>query len=165
MINCEKQKQLLQISYNKAKSSPDPSTQNAALLVNDAGSIIAKAVNEFPYGVKYTPERWERPLKYKIIEHAERNVLFQLAKTGLETNGLIMVCPWAACSDCARAIIQCGVKQLITHKQAHDRSPDFWRQEIEVAFIMLQEANVNVVMYDGLVGVEGVLHSGQRWNP
>lgn len=157
--------ELFKVAYNHAKLSPDPSTQNAALLVNDAGLVFAKAVNEFPCGVHYTPERWQKPLKYKIIEHAERNVLFQLAKTGPRTDGLIMVCPWAACSDCARAIIQCGIKQLITHKQAHDRSPDFWRQEIEIAFMMLQEAGVEVVMYDGVIGVEKVLHSGNLWNP
>lgn len=158
-------KQLLEIAYRHAKQSPDPSTQNAALLVSDSGFILSKAVNEFPDGVKYSPERWERPLKYKIIEHAERNALFDLAKKGIRTEGLVMVCPWAACSDCARAIIQCGIRKLVTHKQAHDRSPEFWQKEIEVAFVMLREANVEIEMYDGIIGVEDVLHSGKLWNP
>ena len=134
-------------------------------MVRISGTIVAVGINEFPAGVRYISERWERPLKYKIIEHAERNVIYNAAKRGIATNGLIMVCPWAACSDCARAIIQAGVKMLITHKQAHDRSPDFWRKEIEVAFEMLNEAKVEIVMYDGVVGVSGVLHSGQLWNP
>lgn len=156
---------LLAIAYQEAKLSPDPSTQNGALLIDQDGAIVSRAVNRFPNGVKTTPERWERPLKYKVIEHAERNVLFNLARTGIRTEGLVMVCPWAACADCARAIIQCGIKKLVTHQQAHDKSPEFWRKEIEIAFVMLREAEVEVVMYDGLMGVEGVLHSGQLWNP
>lgn len=156
---------LLGVTYTHAKSSHDPSTQNAALLVNDIGDGISIDVNRFPDGVREIPERWERPLKYKIIEHAERNVLYNAARLGFKTAGLTMVCPWAACSDCARALIQCGLKRLVTHKQAHDKSPDFWRQEIEIAFVMLEEAKVEVIMYDGLIGVENVLHSGKLWNP
>ena len=158
-------RELLRYAYQWAKTSPDPSTQNAAVLVTASGLKIGYDINRFPDGVKYTPERWERPLKYKIIEHAERNVIYKMAKIGQRTDGLIMVCPWAACSDCARAIIQAGISTLITHKQAHDRSPDFWRKEIEVAFEMLNEKKVEIVMYDGIVGVTGVLHSGQLWNP
>ncbi|MEK7179383.1 MAG: deaminase [Patescibacteria group bacterium] len=156
---------LLGVAYRLAQKSPDPSTQNAALLIDESGTILGSDTNRFPDGVKNIPERWERPLKYKIVEHAERNVIFQLARQGIKIHALTMVCPWAACSDCARAIIQSGVKKLVTHKQAYDRSPDFWQQDIEIALMMLREADVEVVMYDGLIGVQGVLHSGQLWNP
>ncbi|MEK7498629.1 MAG: deaminase [Patescibacteria group bacterium] len=158
-------KHLLRMAYTIARQSHDPSTQNGALLIDDNGVILGRDYNQFPYGVQETPARWERPLKYKVIEHAERNVIFQLARIGISTDGLTMVCPWAPCSDCARAIIQSGLARLVTHKQAHDRSPEFWRKEIDVAFEMLHEAGVDVVMYDGEVGVIGVLHSGQLWNP
>lgn len=158
-------RRFLATAYQVAKHSPDPSTQNGALLINDNGVLMGADFNRFPNGVEYKPERWERPLKYDFIEHAERNVIFQLARGGMKTNGLIMICPWAACSDCARAIIQSGVKMLVTHKQAHDRSPDFWRKEIEVAMMMFKEAGVEVVMYDGIIGSGQLLHSGQLWNP
>ncbi|MDX1607945.1 MAG: deaminase [Candidatus Spechtbacterales bacterium] len=157
--------ELMTKAYELAKYSKDPSTQNAALLVDDEGKILSKGINKFPKGVTDKPERWERPLKYKIIEHAERNAIYEAAKEGIATEGLVMVCPWAACSDCARAIIQSGIAGLITHKQAHERSPDFWSKEIEVAFEMLDEAGVWVVMCDIKVGVEGLLHSGEIWNP
>ncbi|MBI5152873.1 MAG: hypothetical protein HZA36_00195 [Parcubacteria group bacterium] len=158
-------KELLRIAYIIAKQSHDPSTQNGALIINDNGSILGDACNQFPRGVKETPERWERPLKYKIIEHAERNVIFHCARLGIPTSGLTMVCPWAACADCARAIIQAGINRLVIHKQAGDRSPEFWQKEIDVAFEMFREAGVEIVTYDGKVGVKYVLHSGQLWNP
>lgn len=158
-------KELLKTSYKKAKESEDPSTQNAALLVSDRGDILVADTNRFPEGVKTNKERWERPLKYKFIEHAERNICYVSAKQGIKTKGLTMVCPWAACSDCARAIIQSGIIRLVTHQQAHERSPEFWAKEIEIAFTMLKEAGVEVVMYNGKIGAEDVLHSGQLWTP
>jgi dCMP deaminase len=156
-------KKLLKIAYEEAVNSPDPSTQNAALLVDK--SIVLKAVNEFPVGVEYTEERWERPLKYKIIEHAERNVIFKAARQGIATEGLTMVAPWAACSNCARAIIQAGIKRLVRHKEAGDRSPEFWAQEIEIADQMLKEAGVEVLDYHGEIGAPEVRHSGKMWCP
>lgn len=158
-------KALLKMAYEKAKESKDPSTQNAALLVNDTGRVLVADINRFPESVITNKERWERPLKYKFVEHAERNVCYISAKQGIKTEGLTMVCPWAACSDCARAIIQSGIIRLVTHQQAHERSPEFWAKEIEIAFAMLKEAGVEIVIYNGTIGVEGVLHSGQLWTP
>jgi len=160
--------ELLKFAYEKAKLSPDPSTQNAAVLVDVTGDDYLKMaydINRFPRNVVMTPERWERPLKYKYVEHAERNVIYQAARLGIATNGLTMICPWAACTDCARAIIEAGIKRLVTHRQAHDRSPEFWKKEIEIAFQDFKEAHVEVVMWSGKVGVDNVLHTGVLWNP
>ena len=157
---------LLALAYAKALESPDPSTQNGALLISDAGKILAADCNRFPDGVHDTKERWERPLKYKIIEHAERNACYAAGKAGIKTDELVMVCCWATCTDCARAIIQCGVKRLVTHKQAYDRSPESWKTDIDLALQMLREAGVEFVMYDGIIGVvSAVRHSGQLWHP
>jgi len=169
-------KELLRIAYEEAAKSPDPSTQNGAILVDEQGNVLVKDHNRFPKNVKYLPERWERPLKYKVIEHAERNVIFKQARQPSTwhkkydgvvsgTQGMTMVCPWAACSDCARAIIEAGIVRLVTHKQAGDRSPDFWRKEIDVAFTMLREAGVEIIEFDGEVGGPEVRHSGETWNP
>lgn len=155
--------ELMVRAFKKAKESPDPSTQNSALIVYD-GKVLAEDVNRFPKGVEYTDERWERPLKYKIIEHAERNVIYQCAKAGIITYGRDMISPWAACSDCARAIIEAGIKRLITFKPARDKSPDFWLEEIHIADTMLAEAGVELVLLDCHIGVE-IRHSGELWRP
>lgn len=164
---------LLKDAYIQAAASPDPSTQNGAALVAThparpgGGIVIADtwSVNRFPDGVAYLPERWERPLKYAIIEHAERNSIFAAARSGISTDGLVMVCPWAACADCARAIIQAGITSLVTHRQAHDRSPQSWRDSIAVAFEMLDEAGVSVQMIDAVLDAPTVRHTGQLWTP
>jgi len=158
-------KRLLNIAYNKAASSVDPSTQNAALLVDDIYIVKVASINSFPNFIKETGERWERPLKYKIVEHAERNVCYEAARRGIKTAGLTMVCPWASCPDCARAIIQCGIIKLITHKQSYDRSPERWKSEIDFALDLLREAGIGIFMYDGKLDVDSIMHGGELWSP
>jgi dCMP deaminase len=152
-------------AYQMAVNSPDPSTQNGAVLVNSKGLIVSEACNDFPMGVKSTLERWERPLKYQFVCHAEAAAIYMAAKHGVKTNGLTMVCQWAACARCAISIIQAGIVRLVTHKQAHERSPEMWKKEIEVAFTMFKEVGVEVVFYDGVVGGPEVRHSGHIWKP
>jgi len=157
--------ELLKIAYTKAQKGTNPYTQNAAILVDDNGKIILSEVNSFPKGVAETKERLaDKPLRFKFSIHAERNVLYLAAKLGIKTDGLTMVCPWATCTDCAQAIIQTGIKRLVIHKQALDRS-GHWQEDIEIAFSMLREARVEIIVFDGKIGVGKILRSGEMWEP
>lgn len=158
------QKELLKEAYKKAAESTNPSTQNAALLVDDKGEILAAAANPFPDRIAETPERFEKELRYKYGVHAERNVIYKAAKLGIKTEGLTMVCPWAACADCAQGIIQAGIKKLIAHKEALDRS-QHWADDIDFAFRMLKEAGVAIEIFEGKIGAPKVLRSGAYWMP
>jgi dCMP deaminase len=156
---------LLKIAYEKAQKSTNISTQNVALLIDDNQNIILSETNSFPIGVTETEERQkDKTARYKYSVHAERNVIYSSAKLGIKTNGLTMVCPWATCSDCAQAIIQAGIKKLVTHKQAFDRS-GHWQEDIEFAFAMLREAGVEIIIHDGKIGVGKILRSGEYWEP
>lgn len=175
------QRFLLSQAYSKALESPDQSTQCGAVLfrlhTTDSAvqaTMLPKtlAYNHFPRGVEYTTERWERPLKYEFIEHAERGAVYAAARAGIATQGLWMAAPWAACTDCARSIIESGLVGLLTHKQAFDRSPERWQESIANAFIMLDEAEVETIWYDGKIFDEDpcedapqLLHTGQLWIP
>ena len=126
--------------------STDKSTQNGAFIVDRNGQIIASGANHFPKGVENLPERWIRPVKYKYVEHAERNAVYDAARNGVKTDGCTMYAAWAACSDCARAIIQSGIKRVVTH---HDPlattrlgqpTSAMWLEEISHALAMLKEA-------------------------
>ena len=170
---------LLKQAYSFATNSNDPSTQNGALVVAINGThsnadtpyrVLAGDYNRFPKGVTETPERWnDRALKYKLVQHAERSAL----ETARRLNGLAhldghtMICPWAACTDCAKSIIDSGLTRLVTHKQAAERSPpsSSWLPDIEVANMMLREAGIEIICYDGPVGALPVRHSGQVWTP
>lgn len=148
-----------------AKHSTDLSTQNGAVLWAPNMGVVAQGANHFPYGVKSTPERLQRPLKYAFTEHAERNVLFACSRKGVRTTGLIMFCPWFACADCARAIIQCGVTKVIGHKQMFDATPEHWKESIAQAFEMFTEAGTETELFDGEIGGVQVRFNGAPFSP
>lgn len=164
-------------AYIVSRDSPDPSTQNGALLWNPKGELIGVDYNRFPEGVEYTAERWERPLKYEVIEHAERNAIFWAAAAGRKTLNSTLVVPWAACSDCARAIIQAGVKRLVRHKAATAHSNEIaapgkdWSGSITTADTMLYEAGVEVIDLDWNFAEHhathdlAIRHCGEVWHP
>ena len=157
--------ELLKTAYLEAQKGTNISTQNSALLIDGQGNIVLSATNSFPNNVKEIKERQEdKSTRYKYSVHAERNVLYLAAKEGIKTEGMTMVCPWATCTDCAQAIIQAGIKKLVTHKQALDRS-GHWKEDIEFAFNMLKEAGVEIVVFDGKMGIGKILRSGEQWEP
>lgn len=174
-------KNLLRQAYVAATKSPDPSTQNGALIVYVPAvemmpfqlgwhEVLAADCNRLPEKVVDTPERWNnRSLKYKLVQHAERNATetARRSKNVSHLNGLTMVCPWAACTDCAKEIIGTGISRLVIHKQAHDRTPpeSVWMEDIVVAHMMLKEAGVEIIVFDGEVNGPTVRHSGQLWTP
>lgn len=167
-------KDLLRKAYEQATKSPDPSTQNGALVVSRTNNaeykILGAGENRFPRGVTSSPERWnDRALKYKLVHHAERSALGNALRTQHipHLDGHTLVCPWAACTECAKQIIEDGVTTLVIHKQAHDRTPPAspWLEDIVIAHNMLREAGVSIITFDGIVGGPPILHSGQYWNP
>lgn len=133
---------ILKIAYRLAhQESTDPSTQNAAILMQ-AGIIIGKGVNRFSDGVQETEDRWERPKKYLFVEHAERNAIYDAARNGYKVEGSTLYCPWFACADCARAIIQTGVKEVVGHDLQLHKDAAHWNESIQFAFQMFDEAGV-----------------------
>jgi dCMP deaminase len=118
----------------------DPSTQNGALLLTLDGDC-ATGANHFPFGVRETAERWKRPLTYSFVEHAERNAIFKAARQGIPTYRATLYCPWFACTDCARAIIQAGIQRVVGHKAPFHQA-GHWDASITCALGMLEEAGV-----------------------
>jgi dCMP deaminase len=123
------------------KFSTDPHTQNGAVLVTTLGTVLEDA-NHFPENVQESQERWTAPLKYKFVEHAERNVILQAARKGIKTDGAWLFVPWFACADCARAIIQAGIRNVVGHDAPFHNRPD-WQNNIDVVDQMLKEAGVS----------------------
>jgi len=149
-----------------SKWSTDPSIQNGCLLVDPSTkTVVSSGANHFPQGVREVDSRWERPIKYEFVEHAERNAIYSAARHGIKTKGLHIYCYWAACADCARAIIQCGITRLVTHKIIMDATPDRWKDTIVSAFTMMKEAGIKIdEVSDPIEGVE-ILFNGKLWMP
>ncbi len=156
-----------------AKESPDPSTQVCALLVylpekdwfdhqgnkNFFNSHIERyirtyGVNKFPENVIETPERWQKPLKYSYITHAETNAIYSAARSGIVTEELTMIANWFACESCAKAIIQAGIKEVIGHTSPLHEGHQAWSESIKIGDQMLKEAGVKFRRIPGKFGVK-----------
>lgn len=123
-----------------AEFSMDPQTQNGALLMSVMGEVVM-AANTTP-DIEPRSDRLVRPRKYLYIEHAERNAIYLAAKRGICTDHATLYVPWFACADCARAIIQAGIKRVVGHIVPWMQTPDRWKESIKAADEMLHEAGV-----------------------
>lgn len=148
--------------YEYAKKSNHPSTHNAALLIKD-DEIILKGLNILPPGVKETKERFEGENKHVYLNHAERDLVYKAAKKGISTDGLAMVMAWLPCIPCANAVISAGISRLIIHKQMVERTADKWKEELKNAVQIMNEAGVEIIAYDGIVGVKAYMHQ-KEWD-
>ncbi len=140
-----------QLTLLTAKKSEDESTKCGAIIVTPTNEILSTGYNGFPRGIKNTPERQERPIKYKYFEHSERNAIYNAARNGIKTLRAKMWITGIPCADCARSIIQAGIVEAICLKGAHQdsdfearwkESTDFTRQLFEEAGIILRIVEV-----------------------
>lgn len=154
----------LRNSYSLALGSPDPSTQNGAIVFDFFGDVIGQGCNEFTRGMVITDDLLERPKKYAYIEHAERNSLYDALSNG-DGQPYLMVVAWAACADCARAIVQSGVRHVVRH--VLDGTDDHtWKESIADGDAIMAAAGVNIITITGhLGGCEPVLRNGNHVAP
>ena len=131
----------LALAYHYSLKSLDPSTQVGACIIDAEGKILSYGANNLPFGIKWTEDRYQRPVKYDWVEHAERNAIYRAAKQGYKTDGTIMYTTWFPCGDCARAIIQSGIKEIVLHKEGRG-AVEHWAESLTIARCILDEAGV-----------------------
>ena len=98
-----------------AARSKDPTSQIGAVIIGPNKEQRAGGYNGMPRGVDDSkPERYVRPAKYDWFEHAERNAIFNAARIGTAIDGCTLyVSGMTPCMNCARAIIQSGIKEVV----------------------------------------------------
>ena len=148
-------KYFLEQAYEHSQTSPDPSTKNGAVLVRrELG--IAFGVNRFPKGIAETKSRLHhRPTKYRLVVHAESSAILNAARNGNSTLNTTLYCQFYTCSDCAKAIIQAGIKRVVGHAQLMKLASGHteWIESIRFGWEMLHEAGVECALYDGNLGI------------
>jgi dCMP deaminase len=158
--------ELLKLSYKVAKFSDDPSTQNGAI-IHHGGFLFTEGFNHIPKPLKKSPDRLERPQKYDYMEHGERHAIYSAAKNGASTEGATLFTGWSVCTDCARSLIISGIKRVVGHKQAYDKTPPRWIANMIRAKLMLQEAGISIDLYDGKLFSDNftILFDGKEFAP
>ena len=99
-----------------AERSKDPSTQVGACIVDEDNRILSTGYNGFPSGCSDEEFPWNRDeslgeTKYNFVVHAELNAILNARGKSL-VNSRVFVSLFP-CHECAKAIIQTGVKEVI----------------------------------------------------
>ncbi len=126
--------------------SKDRSTKVGAVIVGPNYEIRSTGVNGFPRGVNDDAEyRHERPMKYKWTEHAERNAIYNAARVGVSVAGCRVYVSWCPCMDCARAIVQTGILEVICPEiDWDDEATKRWAEDFNETTKLFQEAGVSI---------------------
>ena len=137
------------VDLAKTKSK-DRSTQVGALVVDrESHAILSTGYNGFPRGVNDDVEsRHERPAKLLYTEHAERNAVYAAARNGVRILGSAMYVSGFPCADCARAIIQSGIRVVVTMDRPFEGKSPVWEESCSVGREMLYESGVALVLLD-----------------
>lgn len=103
------------IALLSAKRSKDPNTQVGACIVNSNNKIMSVGYNGLPHGCDDDSFPWERSgdeyeTKYPYVCHAELNAI--LNNAGGNLTGCKIYVALFPCNECAKAIIQCGIKEV-----------------------------------------------------
>ncbi|MBE6940975.1 MAG: dCMP deaminase family protein [Ruminococcaceae bacterium] len=102
------------IAMLAAKRSKDPSTQVGACIVSQDNIIISTGYNGMPKGCSDDEFPWGREgddTKYPYVVHAELNAI--LNANGRDLRGSRVYVALFPCNECAKAIIQSGVKEVV----------------------------------------------------
>lgn len=104
------------IALLSAGRSKDNSTQVGACIVSNENKILSVGYNGMPTGCCDDDMPWERDgeeldTKYPYVCHAELNAILNRS-TGSLAGAKVYVTLFP-CNECAKAIIQCGIKEVI----------------------------------------------------
>ena len=104
------------IAMLSAQRSKDPSTQVGACIANHDHKILSMGYNGMPTGCSDDEMCWEREgdelqTKYPYVCHAELNAI--LNNDGGSLKGTRLYSTLFPCNECAKAIIQSGIKEVI----------------------------------------------------
>jgi dCMP deaminase len=129
--------------------SKDESTQIGAVIVGCDNEVLSTGYNSFPRGMDDSKkERQERPEKYFWFEHAERNAIFNAARVGTALkDSTIYLTSGLPCMDCARGIVNSGIKTIWCKKVCTTKNKEKWEESQIKSMQLLNECGVQVFFY------------------
>ena len=133
------------IAELSARRSKDPSTQVGACIVDDNNKIMSVGYNGMPKACSDDEFPWDREggqleTKYFFVCHAELNAILNYRGGSLE--GSRIYATLFPCNECAKAIIQAGIKEII---YACDKYAD--SASVVASKMMFKAAGVKLTPY------------------
>jgi len=139
----------LQIAESVKLKSKDESTQIGAVIVGTDREVLSTGYNSFPRGLNdEIKERQERPEKYFWMVHAEMNAILNAARVGTRLkDSEIYITSGLPCSNCARAIINAGIKKVYCKRQDTTFNREKWDEEAIRTKVMFEECGIEIYYY------------------
>ena len=133
------------------KRSKDPNTQVGACIVSGDNKILSMGYNGFPKDCSDDEFPWAREpqesgddpysTKYLYVTHSELNAILNYRGGSLEGSKLYVTL--FPCNECAKAIIQAGIKTVIYKEDKYPESPS-----VRASKRMLNAAGVRYYQYE-----------------
>ena len=133
------------VAYLSAMRSKDPNTQVGACIVSHENKILSMGYNGFPNGCSDDEFPWDREgeglnSKYLYSTHSELNAILNYRGGSLE--GAKLYVSLFPCNECAKAIIQSGIKEVIYGSNKYEDTPS-----VKASMRMFDAAGVNYHEY------------------
>ena len=130
-----------------AKRSKDPSTQVGACIVDNDNKIVSVGYNGMPRGIDDNKVPWGHgkglESKYLFVCHAEFNAILNI-RNGSALNGCRVYVTLFPCNECAKALVQVGIKEVIYKEDFHSDDVIY-----QASRQILELADIKVRQYDG----------------
>ena len=102
--------------------SKDPNTQVGACIVDKDNKVVSIGYNGMPRGCNDNDYPWDREgafldTKYAFVVHAELNAILNASRSVNDCSIYVSLFP---CNECAKAIIQSGIKKIIYESDKYD---------------------------------------------
>ena len=138
----------MSIALLSAKRSADPLTQVGACIVDSNNKVVSIGYNGMPRGIDDCNLSWNRngtdlDSKYLYVCHAEFNAILN-TRDGSQLKGCRVYVTLFPCNECAKAIIQTGIKEIVYLSDKYADSI-----ETRASKKMLTLAGVKLVPYNG----------------
>lgn len=164
-------KKFMREALLEAKNSPDPSTQNGAIIVYYCGTldtyeVVGRGCNTFHKGIKHKLDRENKGL---FIEHAERmaiqdmfqNLCYEYFSFDSDFGDkLIMFCTDAPCANCANSIVGHRISKVYTFNPQREGSR--WKDSCDAGEAIIKSTGSEIIYLgsEDKYGVE-LLKSGK----
>lgn len=114
------------VSKLSGMRSKDPNTQVGACIVSEDNKILSMGYNGFPQGCSDDVFPWAREggeleTKYPYVTHSELNAILNYRGGSLE--GAKIYVSLFPCNECAKAIIQAGIKTIVYDDDKYAKTP------------------------------------------
>lgn len=135
------------IAQLSALRSKDPSTQVGACIVDSDHKVVSIGYNGMPRGIDDNNIPWGHgeglESKYLYVCHAEFNAILN-TRNGSALKGCILYVTLFPCNECAKAIIQTGIKEVVYLSGKREGNEIF-----EASEKLLTLAGVKLRKYEG----------------